>query len=194
MAESPLSIGPRSVGHRLSTEALVFGGETLTLSDIAVAAGLVEMGEKARVAHLPASLIKDSIAEAHRMLSEAVDRMKTEASDPPLLAVGGAAMLTPERMDGVSEVVRVPHHAVANAVGAAMAQISGEVDHVFREMDRETLLAEAERMARERAIEAGAAPDSLKVVDVDSIPMSYMPGRAVRARVRVVGDIAALGN
>ena len=75
-----------------------------------------------------------------------------------------------------------------------MAQISGEVDHVFREMDRETLLAEAERMARERAIEAGAAPDSLKVVDVDSIPMSYMPGRAVRARVRVVGDIAALGN
>jgi N-methylhydantoinase A/oxoprolinase/acetone carboxylase beta subunit len=194
VAESPLSIGPRSVGHRLSTEALVFGGETLTLSDIAVAAGLVEMGEKARVAHLPASLIKDSIAEAHRMLSEAVDRMKTEASDPPLLAVGGAAMLTPERMDGVSEVVRVPHHAVANAVGAAMAQISGEVDHVFREMDRETLLAEAERMARERAIEAGAAPDSLKVVDVDSIPMSYMPGRAVRARVRVVGDIAALGN
>ena len=73
-----------------------------------------------------------------------------------------------------------------------MAQISGEVDHVFREMEREELLAEAERMARDRAIAAGAAADTLKVVDVDSIPMSYMPGRAVRARVRVVGDIAAL--
>jgi N-methylhydantoinase A/oxoprolinase/acetone carboxylase beta subunit len=194
VGENPLSIGPRSVGHRLSNEALVFGGQTLTLSDIAVAAGLVEMGDKARVAHLPAPLIKDSIIEAHRMLAEAVDRMKTEASDPPLLAVGGAAMLTPERIDGISEVVRVPHHAVANAVGAAMAQISGEVDHVFREMERDALLAEAERMARERAVAAGAAPDSLKVVDIDSIPMSYMPGRAVRARVRVVGDIGALGG
>jgi N-methylhydantoinase A/oxoprolinase/acetone carboxylase beta subunit len=194
VAESPLSIGPRSVGHRLSHEALVFGGQTLTLSDIAVAAGLVEMGEKARVAHLPSLLIRDSLAEVHRMLTEAVDRMKIEASDPLLLAVGGAAMLTPERMEGISEVVRVPHHAVANAVGAAMAQISGEVDHVFREMERDALLAEAERMARERAVAAGAAPDSLKVVDIESIPMNYMPGRAVRARVRVVGDIAALGT
>lgn len=192
VAESPLSIGPRSVGHRLSHEALVFGGQTLTLSDIAVAAGLVEMGEKARVAHLPALLIRDSLAEVHRMLTEAVDRMKIEASDPLLLAVGGAAMLTPERMDGIAEVVQVPHHAVANAVGAAMAQISGEVDHVFREMERDALLVEAERMARERAVAAGAARDSLKVVDIESIPMSYMPGRAVRARVRVVGDIAAL--
>jgi N-methylhydantoinase A/oxoprolinase/acetone carboxylase beta subunit len=192
VAERPLSIGPRSVGHRLRNEALVFGGETLTLSDIAVAAGLVEMGDKARVAHLPSTLIKDTITEARRMLTEAVDRMKTEASDPPLLAVGGAAMLTPERMDGICEVVRVPHHAVANAVGAAMAQISGEVDHVFRDMEREELLAEAERMARDRAIAAGAAADTLKVVDIDSIPMSYMPGRAVRARVRVVGDITAL--
>ena len=47
-------------------------------------------------------------------------------------------------------------------------------------------------MARARAIAAGADPGPLQVVDVDSIPMSYMPGRAVRARVRVVGDIAAL--
>ena len=192
--QHPLSIGPHSVGHKLSSEALVFGGAILTLSDIAVAAGLVDMGEKARVAHLPATLIKDTIAEAHRMLAEAVDRMKTEASAVPLLAVGGAAMLAPERMEGISEIPPVPHHAVANAIGAAMAQISGEVDHVFRDMEREDLLAEAERMARERAVAAGADPATLKVVDVDSIPMSYMPGRAVRARVRVVGDIAALGG
>lgn len=126
------------------------------------------------------------------MLAEAVDRMKTEAGAPPLLAVGGAALLAPEGMAGISEVLRVPHHPVANAVGAAMAQISGEVDHVFREMERDELLAEAERIARGRAAAAGADPATIKVVDIDSIPMSYMPGRAVRARVRVVGDIAAL--
>lgn len=188
----PLSIGPRSLGHRLSTDALVFGGETLTLSDILVAAGILDMGEPSRVATLPGDLVRNTLAEAHRMLAEAVDRMKTEAGEPPLLAVGGAALLAPDRMTGISEVLRAPHHPVANAVGAAMAQISGEVDHVFREMERDDLLAEAERIARERATAAGADPGTLKVVDIDSIPMSYMPGRAVRARVRVVGDIAGL--
>ena len=187
-----LKIGPLSVGHRLTSEALVFGGSTTTLTDIAVAAGLVEIGEKARVAGLAAGLVNDTIAQVHLMLAEAVDRMKTDASDLPLLAVGGGAMLTPETMPGISKVIRVPHHAVANAVGAAMAQISGEVDHIFRDMERDELLALAETMARQRATAAGADPASLKVVDVDSIPLSYMPGRAVRARLRVVGDIAEL--
>ena len=188
----PLTIGPRSVGHRLTSEALVFGGETLTLSDVLVAAGALEIGDASKIAQLPGTLVRDTLAEAHRMLAEAVDRMKTEAGAPPLLAVGGAALLAPEGMAGISEVLRVPHHPVANAVGAAMAQISGEVDHVFREMERDELLAEAERIARGRAAAAGADPATIKVVDIDSIPMSYMPGRAVRARVRVVGDIAAL--
>ena len=36
-------------------------------------------------------------------------------------------MLCPREMEGISEVVNVMHADVANAVGAAMAQISGEV-------------------------------------------------------------------
>jgi len=188
----PLKIGPLSVGHRLTSEALVFGGSTMTLTDMAVAAGLMEIGDKARVAGLGAGLVNDTIAQVHLMLAEAVDRMKTDASDLPLLAVGGGAMLTPETMLGISKVIRVPHHSVANAVGAAMAQISGEVDHIFRDMERNDLLVLAETMARDRAIAGGADPASLKVVDVDSIPLAYMPGRAVRARLRVVGDIAEL--
>ena len=117
--------------------------------------------------------------------------MKTDAAEVPLLAVGGGAMLAPYRIDGVSEVVRVEHFAVANAVGAATAQVSGEVDHVFRDMDRDALLRMAEQMARDRALSAGADPATLKVVDMEDLPLAYLPGNAVRARVRVVGDIAA---
>ena len=40
-----LRIGPDSVGYRITEEALVFGGETLTLSDVAVADGRAEMGD-----------------------------------------------------------------------------------------------------------------------------------------------------
>jgi N-methylhydantoinase A/oxoprolinase/acetone carboxylase beta subunit len=189
-----LEIGPRSVGHRLTEAALVFGGDTLTLTDVAVAAGFADIGEPARVAGLSPALIRDVVAEIHRRLSETVDRMKIDAGAVPLLAVGGGAILAPEAMEGISKVVRVEHHPVANAVGAAIAQVSGEVDHVFRDMDRDELLRRAEAMARERAVKAGAEPGSLKVVDVEDLPLAYLPGRAVRARVRVVGDIQGIPN
>lgn len=187
-------IGPESVGHRLAERARVFGGDVLTLTDIAVAAGLADIGERRHVASLGATLVKDVLAEIHRRLYEAVDRMKVSAAEQKLLAVGGGAMLAPETMSGVSEVVDVPNSAVANAVGAAIAQVSGEVDHVFRDMERDALLAEAERMAREKAVAAGADPASLKVVDMEDLPLAYLPGNAVRARVRVVGDIQELGQ
>ena len=54
--------------------------------------------------------------------------------------------------------------------------------------------AEAERMARERAVTAGADPTTLKVVDVEDLPLAYLPGNAVRARVRVVGEIGELAS
>lgn len=186
------AIGPASVGYNLSEAALVFGGDTLTLTDIAVAAGLDEIGDRRATHHLSEAFITDTVAEVHRRLYECVDRMKTDASLQPLLVVGGGAILAPDEMDGISEVVRVPHHGVANAVGAAMAQVSGEVDHVFRDLSRDDLLAEAERMARERAVTAGADPTTLKVVDVEDLPLAYLPGNAVRARVRVVGEIGEL--
>lgn len=98
-------------------------------------------------------------------------------------------MLCPREMDGISEVVNVMHADVANAVGAAMAQISGEVDRVFHNMSRDDLLLEAKQIATQRAVSAGAEESTVRVVDVEDLPLAYMPGNAVRARVRVVGDI-----
>ena len=103
-------------------------------------------------------------------------------------------MLAPQAMVGISEVLSVPHHRVANAVGAATAQVSGEVDRVFRDRTRDTLLAEAEAMARENAIAAGADPTTLKTIEREDFPLAYLPGNAVRARVRVVGDIGTLAH
>lgn len=188
---APITVGPQSLGYRLTQDAMIFGGNTLTLSDIAVAAGIIELGDAARVAGLPAAVVCDALEVAHQRIAETVDRMKTDATEVPLLAVGGGAFLSPDRIDGISEVVRVEHHAVANAVGAAIAQVSGEVDHVFRDMGRDELLREAETMARNKAVDAGADPASLKVVDMEDLPLAYLPGNAVRARVKVVGDIAA---
>ena len=80
--------------------------------------------------------------------------------------------------------------AVANAVGAAIAQVSGEVDQVFSETSRQAALDAAQRLAEERALRAGADAASLSTVEVEDLPIAYLPGHSLRVRVRVVGDIA----
>jgi hypothetical protein len=46
-------------------------------------------------------------------------------------------------------------------------------------------------LAEERAVRAGADPTSLQVVEVEDLPLAYLPGNSLRTRVRVVGDIAS---
>ena len=151
-----LTIGPTSVGYRLTEQALVFGGDVLTVTDVAVAAGLIDLGDRARVAALPAALVNEALARIRAMIEEGVDRMKTDAGDAPLIAVGGGSFLVPARLAGVSEVLNVPHQAVANAVGAAIAQVSGEVDQIFQDLTRDEAIARARRPAEDKAVAAGA--------------------------------------
>lgn len=184
------TVGPRSVGYRLTRDARVFGGTQLTATDVAVAAGLVSIGDASRVKDLDPAALSWATARFREMVEEGVDRMKADAAPLPLLAVGGGAFLVPDRIPGISEVVHVRHAAVANAVGAAIAQVSGEVDQVFSGMTREVAVAEAEVIARARAVEAGADAETLDVVDVEDLPLAYLPGDALRVRVRVVGDAA----
>ena len=79
--------------------------------------------------------------------------------------------------------------AIDKMLGAAIAQVSGEVDKVFSGLDRETALAEATSIARSRALEAGADETTLTVVEVEDLPLAYLPGEARRVRVRAVGDV-----
>jgi N-methylhydantoinase A/oxoprolinase/acetone carboxylase beta subunit len=123
------------------------------------------------------------------MIEEGVDRMKTDAGETPLIAVGGGSFLVPARLAGVSEVLNVPHQAVANAVGAAIAQVSGEVDQIFRDVSRDEAIAEARRQAEAKAIKAGARPESLQVIEVEDLPLAYLPGNSLRTRVKVVGSL-----
>ncbi len=188
VSEDASKIGPQSVGYRLGDEALVFGGTTLTCTDIAVAAGLADVGDRSLVRHLDKAIVDAALETVHLRLAEAVDRMKTDATPAPLLAVGGGAMLIPETMPGISEVVHVEHESVANAVGAAIAQISGETDRIYRDMDREDAIASARENAIDNAIKAGADSKTIQVIEVEDLPLSYLPGKAIRARVRVVGE------
>jgi N-methylhydantoinase A/oxoprolinase/acetone carboxylase beta subunit len=186
---APVTVGPQSVGYRLTEAALVFGGKVLTATDAAVAAGIVRIGDPRKAAGVAPALARAVLDLARAKLEDAIDRMKTEAGDVPLIAVGGGAFLVPEKLAGVSEVIRVEHGDCANAVGAAIAQISGETDQVYREVRREDAIAAAEAQAVERAVAAGADRASLQTVDVEDMPLAYLPGNALRVRVRVAGEM-----
>ena len=80
--EDGARIGPDSVGFRLTDDALVFGGETLTATDIAVAAGLADVGDGALVRHMPKEAVETALSRMHEMVDEAVDRMKMSAEPP----------------------------------------------------------------------------------------------------------------
>ncbi|MEO1042963.1 MAG: hydantoinase/oxoprolinase family protein [Pseudomonadota bacterium] len=190
-----IRIGPQSVGYRLREEALVFGGSTLTTTDIAVAAGYADVGDGDRVRHLNRDLVEAAVCEVHRMIEDGVDRIKTNPDPAPLVLVGGGRILVDRPLAGVSTIVSHDNADVANAIGASIAQVSGEVDRVYSYTDlgRDKALDEAKAEAKRRAQIAGAEKDALDVIDIEEVPLSYMPGGAVRVRVKVVGPLAEQG-
>ena len=185
-----LKIGPQSVGYKLTTDALIFGGDTLTTSDVAVALGLADFGDKDAIANLQDDHLKAVRERINEMITNAVERMRVSPDPIPVLAVGGGSILVPDHV-GELPVIRPEYFSVANAVGAAIGQISGEVDRIFS-LDgktREEALAEALKEATEKAIAAGARPDSIELLDQEDVPLAYLPGNATRIRLKVVGDM-----
>ena len=194
VSRDPVSVGPLSVGFQLVERGLVFGGSEMTATDVAVAAGVVKIGDRARLsgAGLEQTFARRAMDVIAERIAESVDRMKPDAALLPVLAVGGGSFLIPDRIPGISEVIQVEHGPVANAVGAAIAQVSGEVDQIFQNLAREEAIRRAREQAEEKAIQAGADPGTLQVVDVEDLPLAYLPGNSLRTRVRVVGDIAGV--
>ena len=187
----PLTVGPDSVGYRLTSEALVFGGQTFTATDAAVGAGLADVGEPSRLTDHYRLLGPAVVETIRRRLAEAIDQVKTSADPVPVVLVGGGSILVEQALPGASEVVRPDNYQVANAIGAAIAQVSGEVDYVrsLEQTTRTALLDQARGAAAARAAEAGADPATIDVVDAEDVPLAYLPGNATRVRVKVVGQL-----
>ena len=190
--DGSVQIGPDSVGYKLTEEALVFGGQTLTTTDIAVAAGMADIGDRSRVAHLGAPLVTRSLQRIRSMLEAAIDRVKTSAEAVPVVLVGGGVVLVGDELAGASTVIRPAQAGCANAIGASIAQVSGEFDSIltYTESGRAKALEEARSAACQRAVAAGAAPGSVSIYSVEEVPMAYLPGGGTRVQVKAIGDLA----
>jgi N-methylhydantoinase A/oxoprolinase/acetone carboxylase beta subunit len=191
--EGRCTVGPDSVGYRITRQALVFGGRTLTATDVAVSAGMTSLGELKAVAGLDKAMVQAAVSRIRAMVEEIIDKMKTSSGDMPVVLVGGGSILLPDRLAGASRVVRPEHFDVANAIGAAIAQVSGSVDGVYdvAGRGREAVVARVKEEARREAVKAGAEERSVEIVELEEIPLAYLPSNAVRFRVKAVGRLAS---
>jgi N-methylhydantoinase A/oxoprolinase/acetone carboxylase beta subunit len=194
-AGETVTVGPDSVGFKLRGEGLVFGGSTLTATDIAVASGVANIGDRAAVQQLDRDLIARAVQRIGVMIEEAIDRMKTSSSAVAVVLVGGGSILSPATLRGAAQVIIPKQAGVANAIGAAIAQVSGEVDQVYsyEQLGREQALDRARTEATNKAIAAGADAGTVKIADIEELPLQYLPGGAVRVRVKAIGELAGLG-
>ncbi|MDS1116744.1 hydantoinase/oxoprolinase family protein [Gordonia westfalica] len=183
-------VGPSSVGYELTRKGLVFGGATRTSSDIATASGLTSLGDPSLVKHISKELSTRAFAYIRTQMGDALDRLRTDSQPLPLVAVGGGSFLVPDDIPGVSMMARPSHSGVANAIGAATAQVGGEIDKMYSIAPgtRDSVIDNAKNEAVERAVSAGADPKSVRIVEVDEVPLAYLPGNATRVRIKAVGD------
>lgn len=114
-----------------------------------------------------------------------------QAVDPwrrsPVVLVGTHAASVSPRF--VAE--RPAYGQVAGAVGAARLRIGGEVDRILSgdAATRAAGVREATGLAMRRAVMAGAVDRTVRVVEVEEIPLAYLPGDFVRLRVLAIGGL-----
>ena len=187
-------IGPKSVGHQLVKEGLVFGGETLTTTDILVASEAADIGDASLVASLPADLVQNAKISMRDMLDKGIEMMKPGGGDMPVILVGGGAILVADGLNASSRLYRPENADVANAIGAAIAQVGGEAEQMvsYRDIQREDAIRDVEYAATKRAVQAGADRATIRTADIEETAIPYMDEGATRVRIKVIGELAAL--
>ena len=189
-SDATVTLGPDSVGYRISTEALVFGGQTLTATDIAAAAGRFAPHGANPPAVDPA-VLATAEARIREILEESIDKMKPSAAPMTVILVGGGSVIAPDRLDGVSEVIRPAHFGAANAVGAALGDIAGQFERIYplASTTKAEARLDARNQAIQRAIAAGADPESVTVLEVEELPLAYVAEASLLIRAKAAGKL-----
>jgi N-methylhydantoinase A/oxoprolinase/acetone carboxylase beta subunit len=175
-------IGPESIAADIFTKSLSFGGDCLTVFDAGNAINQFFTREN-----------NLSPAEAHAILAVMVDKIKNTihalpaSLHLPVILTGGGAQNIPENyLD--KRYIRPEYYQVANAYGAAQAEISGHCDTICSlSENREAILDELAHQAKQDAIANGAHPDKVRIIEKRLLPFYYMPNQLTRVIMTAAG-------
>ncbi|CAO1613722.1 unnamed protein product [Sympodiomycopsis kandeliae] len=187
------SVGPDSVGYKLISEALCFGGSVPTASDVAIASGAATFGEHASKAHdyFDSASLESARICIQKRLQALINRMKTTPEPATLILVGGGSVIAPSSYEGVGQVIRPALAECANAIGAACARVAGVVDTIVNVPPGgwESVVDRLKKDVIARAINAGASEQSVEVVEIENMPIQYVTTGATRVILKAVGDL-----
>lgn len=171
-------VGPESAGLKILEESLVFADpenikeKQITATDISVAAKITRVGNSENVQHLEHSFVEEAVKTIRQMLEDCIDEAKITARDLPAILVGGGHILVDknQKLVGVSELVIPEHSEVANAIGAALSQVSGNVEYVksleelVNNPDTERIVTEAAKPDMSEEEKENAKKEARKVI------------------------------
>ena len=186
-----ISIGPESVGFHVTEKAICFGGDTLTATDVVVGLGMVHgIGDQTKTEQLDKDILEKAYIKMQAMVEKCIDTMKTVPGNVDVILVGGGNILISGNLTGVEKIYRPQNLAVANAIGSAIAQVSGQVEKVFslKNITKENALQTAKDLAVQEAKKAGANGSTIEITDVEYVPLAYLSD-AVKIRVKAVGNL-----
>ena len=190
--DGSVTVGPDSVGYEITKKALVFGGDTMTATDIAVRLGMVELGDKSKVADIPQETADKAMAVIRALVEDSVDAMKVSNADVDLILVGGGSIILPETISGAASVLKPEHFGCANAIGSAISKVSGTYEKLmnYDELPREQSLEKAKHEAIELAVAAGAVRETVEIIEMEDVPLAYYPGNTNRVKIKAAGDLS----
>ena len=190
--DGSVTVGPDSVGYEITKKALVFGGDTLTATDIAVRLGMYQLGDPSRVSHIPEELARKALSAIGTMVEDAIDSMKVSSADMDVILVGGGSIILPEKLAGAAQVIKPDHFGCANAIGSAISKVSGTLEQLinYDEIPREKALEQAKAEAVNLAVAAGAIRETVEIIEVEDVPLAYYAGNTNRVKIKAAGDLA----
>ena len=74
--DGSVTVGPDSVGYEIMEKAMVFGGRTMTATDIAVRLGLTDIGNPSLVKDIPEELANKAMKAIRELVEDSIDAMK----------------------------------------------------------------------------------------------------------------------
>lgn len=186
-----VTVGPDSVGFEITDKALVFGGDVMTATDIAVRLGMFSLGDPDKVKHISLDFAERAMECIRELTEDAIDAMKVSNADVDVILVGGGSIILPENLHGASSVTKPNYFGTANAIGSAISKVSGIIEKLidYDKNPRETALEEAKAEAIRAAENAGAIPETIEIIDVEDVPLQYYPGNTNRVKIKAAGDL-----
>lgn len=189
IVDNEIKVGPQSVGYKIVTEAQCFGGDTLTLSDVAKCLGRTNIGDYAP--KISKELAEKIDLKVNRMIIDATTQMKVNADRVDIILVGGGVPIVNPQLFQDDNIKLPEHSEVANAIGASIAQTSGsyELLTAMKGKDKEQVVNDVIAKATQTAINSGADKDTIEVVEVEKTPLAYHPEEAYIIKTKVIGNL-----